>query len=180
MSDEPRGRGADAPDHLRIRRVEPRDGPRLRELSEVALRQVDAFAEGVVDEDLHDVETNYLDAGGEFLVGTFDGEVVAMGALSPVGEHTVWADAIVEPDDGPAAEVTRMRVDPDYQQRGIGSRLLEELERRARHLGFAVLVLDTTARQTGAQRLYEGFGYEHEETVEWREYEVLLYRKPLE
>lgn len=167
-------------DDLRIRRVEPGDGPRLRELNETALRGVDAFAEDVVETDLHDVEAAYLDAGGEFLVGELDGEVVAMGAVTPLDGDTPFADAVVRPDDGPAAEITRMRVDPDYQQRGIGSRLLAELEARARHLGFTVLVLDTTARQEGAQRLYEGFGYEHAETVEWREYEVLLYRKPLE
>lgn len=180
---------------IEIRRAEADDAPRLRELNEVALRQVDAYAEDAVeegmDDDLLDIESNYVEAGGDFFVaetvvgetgsGTEgDGTIVGMGALEPVGEGTFQADRIVREADGPAAEITRMRVDPDFQRRGIGTRLVERLEARARELEYEVLVLDTTARQKGARRLYESFGYECEETVEWREYEVMLYRKELD
>jgi len=174
-----------------IRRARPTDAPRLRELNEVALRQVDAYAEEAVqegmDDDLADVEASYVDVGGDFFVAetVADGDrdrarVVGMGALEPIGDHTFQADSIVEPADGSTGEITRMRVDPEFQRRGIGSRLVERLEERARELGYETLVLDTTARQDGAQRLYEGFGYEHEDTVQWREYEVMLFKKSLE
>lgn len=181
-----------------IRRAASEDGPRLRELNEVALRQVDAFVEDVCDKefedvpddldaDLANVEAAYLEDDGEFLVavsedGTADGDdrVVGMGGLQPVGDHTFQADAIVGPEHEPAGEITRMRVDPAFQGRGIGTRLLERLEAQGRELGYETLVLDTTARQDAAQGLYEGFGYEHEDTVEWREYEIMLYRKALD
>jgi ribosomal protein S18 acetylase RimI-like enzyme len=191
VTDASENAGEPAPP-IGIRRAVPADAPRLRKLNEVALRQVDAYAEDAVesgmDEDLEDVEANYVDAGGDFFVaetvgGTdsaTDPRIVGMGALEPIGEETFQADAIVRDEDGPAAEITRMRVDPTYQRRGIGTRLVGRLEERARELGYDVLVLDTTARQTGAQRLYESFGYECEETVTWREYEVMLYRKVLD
>jgi len=176
------------PDAVSVRRAEPTDAPRLRELNEVALRQVDAYAEDAVeegmDDDLEDVEANYVAVGGDFLVAEVDVDshatIVGMGALEPVGDHTFKADRIVEPADGATAEITRMRVAPEFQRRGIGTRLVERLETRARELGYETIVLDTTARQDGAQRLYEGFGYEHEDTVQWREYEVMLYKKALD
>ncbi|WP_460921993.1 GNAT family N-acetyltransferase [Salinarchaeum chitinilyticum] len=187
------------PQEIAIRRAEAADAPRIRELNEVALRQVDAYAEDAVeagmDEDLEDVETNYVEVGGDFLVAetvpddesdadagdrpSSEQRIVGMGALEPIGEGTFQADQIVRQDDGPAAEITRMRVDPAFQRQGIGTQLVERLEERARELDYEVLVLDTTARQDGAQRLYESFGYEQADSVQWREYDVLLYRKEL-
>lgn len=166
-------------DDLEIRRFRTGDAEAVRELNETALRDVDAYAEGVTDGDLGTIEETYL-AAGEFLVGELDGEVVATGALKPAGDGTFAAERALAPDDGPAAEITRMRVAPAHQRRGYGTRLLRRLEARAIELGYEVLVLDTTARQAGARRLYESFGYEREAAFEWREYEVLLYRKELD
>ena len=170
-------------DELSIRRFRPADVPRLQELNETALRQVDAYAEGVTDGDLGKIAETYVDSGGEFLVGEVEDdderEIVAMGALKPADPDDAFAANRLEPGEGPAAEVTRMRVDPDHQQRGYGTRMLEVLESRADELGFEVLVLDTTRRQVGARRLYEQFGYEQVGAVEWREYEVCCYRKRL-
>jgi len=164
---------------LTIRRAAPGDTPRLQELNEVALRGVDAYAEEAAEGDLDDLESAYFDAGGAFLIGERDGEIAAMGAIKPVGPDTWMADRLVDPGGGFTAEITRMRVDPDHQRRGYGSRLLEALESRARDLGFEALTLDTTARQEGARALYESYGYRRLESFEWREYEVLIYRKEL-
>ncbi len=43
--------------------------------------------------------------------------------------------------------------------RGLARELLEELERRARELGFAIVRLDTGPRQPRAQGMYERSGY---------------------
>lgn len=168
-------------DELSIRRFRSPDVPRLQELNETALRQVDAYVEGVTDGDLGEIAESYVDPGGEFLVGEGDGKIVAMGALKPVDpdDGTCFAANRLESGERPAAEITRMRVDPDHQQQGYGTRMLERLETRAHDLGFAVLVLDTTRRQVGACRLYERFGYERIDVVQWREYEVCCYRKRL-
>jgi len=150
-------------DDLSIRRFDPGDGDRVRELHEAALRSVDAYVEAVPDPDMHDVEETYLDDGGEFLVGEIDDEIVATGALRR--------------EDATTAEVTRMRVDPDHQRRGYGTAILAALEDRAAVLGYETLVLDTLDRQTGAKRLYESFGYERTGSERRGEYEQLFYRK---
>lgn len=164
---------------LTVRRYrEADDDRRLRELNETALRSVDTYAEDAPDDDLRDVQSIYLDAGGEFLVGILDGTIVAIGALSPVDDETIAA-RVLDDEHGPTAEVTRMRVDPAHQGRGFGTRILASLEERAREAAFETLVLDTTERQTGARRLYEKFGYERRDSFEWREYTMLLYRNDL-
>lgn len=56
------------------------------------------------------------------------------------------------------AEIKRMRVSPEYQGHGYGQRLLEELEPRARTLGYHILHTDTSVLQIPAQRLYETNG----------------------
>lgn len=164
---------------LTVRQYRPGDGERVRELDETALREVDAYVDDpdivaeVVgedadsfDADLYDVTGEYLEAGGEFLVGSVDGDLVAMGAI--------------ERESDRVAHVTRMRVDPEYQRRGYGQRILDELEASARELGYEELVLDTTARQTAAQGLYESNGYEQFEEEQLGEYRVYFYRKRLD
>ncbi|WP_123535676.1 GNAT family N-acetyltransferase [Halosimplex salinum] len=148
---------------LQIRRYEPGDEDAVWDLHERALRDVGAYDEAYahLDADLRAVESEYLDAGGEFLVGEVerrdasgtDSGLVAMGAIKPspdVDHHESDPDTVV---------VRRMRVDPEQQRRGFGSAILGELETRAADLGFDRLVLDTTPDQMSAIALYESFGY---------------------
>lgn len=169
------------PPSLEIRRYRPGDVERIRELNVVAMRAVGACVEGAPDPDLRDVEGTYLDGGGEFLVGELDGRVVAMGAFHPAEGYVT--DFVGDLPEG-TAEITRMRVDPDHQRRGYGQRIYDELERRAVAAGYGHLVLDTTARQVGAQRLYEtnGFTEVHRERVDFGEtvLEMIFYLKTLD
>jgi ribosomal protein S18 acetylase RimI-like enzyme len=131
---------------LEIRRYLVPDHDEVWRLHNEALTDTGAHAgNGPWDDDLHRIEEAYLDAGGEFLVGVLQGRIIAMGALKP------------SPSD--RAEITRMRVHPDFQRRGFGQRVLEELERRARALGKRTLHLDTTEEQTAARCFYEKNGY---------------------
>jgi len=166
---------------LSVRRYRPADAERVRELHVTAMRTFDAFSENEgLDDDLTDVPNAYLE-GGEFLVGTVDGDVAAMGAFRPArGYVTEFVDGLG--DD--AAEVKRMRVDPARQRGGYGQRLYDELERRARDRGFDEFVLDTSAEQSAAQRFYEvnGFHLDTRQTVELdgESFELLCYRKELD
>jgi GNAT superfamily N-acetyltransferase len=93
----------------------------------------------------HFTAANRLADGSTFLVGYLGGRPVACGAFRPM--------------DATAVEVKRMFVEPDCRGRGIGRRLLAELEERARAAGYARARLETGLAQPEAIRLYESAGY---------------------
>ena len=81
-----------------------------------------------------------------------------------------------------------MRVVPAYQGRGYGQRILDELEARARALGYRTLHLDTSTLQIPAQKLYEKNGFREVGRDSYRQQlgpdsyqmlEVILYEKQL-
>ena len=154
------------PEGLSFRRYEPSDFDQVWRLHKVALVDAGADAgEGPWEDDLRAIDDAYLASGGDFLVGEYQGRVVAMGALRRVG-----------PADG---EIARMRVRPELQRRGIGRALLELLETRAVEMGVRHLSLDTTAVQRAAQRLYESSGYTKVGEGERLGLVIYLYEKEL-
>jgi GNAT superfamily N-acetyltransferase/SAM-dependent methyltransferase len=150
---------------LEIRCYRSADHSAVVRLHHLALREVGAHAgRGPWDDDLDDIERVCLD-GGEFLVGHVAARLVAMGALRRI--------------DGEWAEIKRLRVEPDLQRRGYGSQLLDALETRAAELGFRRLRLDTTSRQSAAQRLFAERGYVEVSRSAFRADELILYEKDL-
>ena len=83
---------------------------------------------------------------GVFLVVRGDGRAIACGGVCRFDETR--------------AELKRMYVVPDARGRGLGRRLLDELEAHARRLGYAGIVLETGELQTEALGLYVSSGYE--------------------
>lgn len=83
--------------------------------------------------------------GGAFVTLWEGGHAVAGGGLKRLDART--------------CEIKRMYVVPEARGRGAGRALLEALEEHGRELGFAVVRLDTGAKQPGAQRMYERAGY---------------------
>ena len=131
---------------LHIRRYAADDCEAVRRLHDAAMHGAGIhLGDGPWYDDLREIEAVYLRNGGEFLVGTLDGEVVAMGAVKKTASDR--------------AEIKYMRVDPERQRRGFGQEILTALERRAAELGYKTLHLDTAVRQKAARRLYEGNGY---------------------
>jgi GNAT superfamily N-acetyltransferase len=132
---------------LRIRRYAPADHGTVFALHRECLAQVGVHpGDGVYyDDDLAQVEEVYLRAGGEFLVGETDGEIVAIGGLRRV--------------DDTIAEMVRLRVRPSHQGRGYGAAVVAVLEERAVELGYRVLRADTTVKQPVALELYRSSGW---------------------
>ena len=96
---------------LRLRRYEPGDRDAVRELHYEGLDAAGArMNDPLLDEDLDRIQEVYLAGGGEFLVGTVGGRIVAMGALKGTS--------------GRRAEIKRMRVQPAYWRRVYGQAVL--------------------------------------------------------
>ena len=59
------------------------------------------------------------------------------------------------------AEVSKVLVLPSHRHRGLGSRIMGELERTARERSIRLLFLDTSEGHGGACGLYERLGYSY-------------------
>lgn len=59
-----------------------------------------------------------------------------------------------------AVEAKRIWVEPQYRKNGIGSQIFEELEKKAKDLGYKKLILQTRAEMTDALKLYDEIGFE--------------------
>jgi ribosomal protein S18 acetylase RimI-like enzyme len=166
---------------LAIRRFDPGDGQAVRTLNEEAMSRTPAWVPDAPDDDLRDVESHYLEAGREFLVGVEDGEIVAMGAYEPLAGWMAERFSTGEAPPEPTVELSRMRVDPACWGRGFGTRVYEALESRARDAGYRALVLNTGADNDRARGLYESLGFEpvSETTVEFEDVslDLALYRR---
>lgn len=141
----PYGRGDNgAVFDLRSFRMEDADA--VWRLHDVALLDAGVHGgHGSWEDDLRDIGAAYLEPGGDFVVAFADGELVGMGGLRRRSDRE--------------GEIRRMRVRPDFQRRGLGRRILGELEGRARARGLQTVSLDTTEEQVAARRLYESAGY---------------------
>ena len=72
-------------------------------------------------------------------------------------------------------------VAPEFQGRGIGSRLLDLAERRAREQGFAEIACDTSEKAEALLSYYGRRGYRVVESVQWEDtnYRSAVLSKPL-
>lgn len=151
---------------LKIRRYQASDYDEVWNLHILGLQHVGAYlGDGPWDNDLLHIEQAYLHNGGEFLVGTIDERIVAMGAFRKTSDER--------------AEIKRMRVHPDFQGRGYGQIILDELEQRAKTAGYTILHLDTSVVQVAAQKLYMKNGYRETGREIHRELECILFEKSI-
>ncbi len=149
-----------------LRSYQPTDKEAVEHLHVHAIQQTGAYlGRGPWDDDVYEIEKAYLNNQGEFLIGEWDGNIVAMGALRRTSPER--------------AEIKRMRVHPDHQGRGFGQHILTELIARSHTLGYTTLHLDTSVLQLSAQKLYEKNGFHEVGRAVIKNLEVILYEKNL-
>jgi GNAT superfamily N-acetyltransferase len=102
---------------------------------------------GVPDADPDDLHADHLaPPHGVFLVAWADDVALACGGVRRY--------------DATTGEIKRMYTVPEARRRGISRVVLEELEVRARAIGYKRLVLETGTRQPEAIALYESAAYD--------------------
>ncbi|WP_459194468.1 GNAT family N-acetyltransferase [Halosimplex sp. J119] len=154
-----------------LRRYEPSDRDAVWHLHRTALREAGSDPDDVPNsDDIRDVEGNYVDAGGEFLVVERDGEVVAMGGLAVEGPEIPTG----------AGELLRIAVHPDHQRAGCGSAIVAGLEDAARERGLDRVFLWTAQRQRSAVAFYRSRGYVGTDHRTEGEYELIRFEKALD
>jgi GNAT superfamily N-acetyltransferase len=89
---------------------------------------------------------------GAFLLGTLEGEPVAMGGWRRRPDVVALGGSV-------AAEIKRMYVVPRVQRRGLARLMLAHLETTAAEAGADVMVLETGLAQPEAIELYRSSGY---------------------
>lgn len=129
---------------LVIRRFEKKDTEDVFHLHLRAIIPTGAYLKKT-DNDFYKIEADYLKSGGDFLIGLKDDIIVAIGGLKKISFSV--------------CEITKVRIDPRFQQQGFGQQILDALETRAKELGFTTIELNTAEIQVAAQKLYEKNGY---------------------
>jgi ribosomal protein S18 acetylase RimI-like enzyme len=97
-------------------------------------------------------------------VAEADGQAVGFVMWGPAFEPA-WFD----PGVGRWAELHELHVHPDYQDRGIGTRLVGAAIRQAREAGYHMMYLVAEQSNVSARRVYEKNGFrEHTRIVRYR------------
>ena len=113
--------------------------------------------------DLDNIDTEYINNDGDFLVAESKGIIIGMGAIKR--------------KDNNCGEIKRMRVDPKYWRNGVGQMILSRLEEIAVNKGYKRIVLDTSIYQLSAQKLYEKNEYKEIRREVIHGYECIIYEK---
>ena len=131
---------------MQIRPYIESDFDQVMHLHRRAMEIVGAYlGNGPWHDDLKDIQGHYSGNRGVFLVGTENGEVIAMGAFRYINDET--------------AEIKRMRTKPELQGRGLGKIIYLELEKIAIHMGYKRIILECSTLQEAAKRLYKSMGF---------------------
>ena len=107
-----------------------------------------------------ELEERYPEEGANFF--RLDADEVAEGRgaflVAYIDDKPVGCGAVRRTEPG-VAEIKRMYVAPRARGRGVGKRIVVELEAEARQLGVRRLVLETGPRQPEAIAIYERAGF---------------------
>lgn len=129
-----------------VRPFRPEDQPAARALILAGLGDHWGTIDETLNPDLDDIARSYPPERAVFLV-------------AEDGRGTLLATGCIVDEDAETARLVRMNVAASARGRGLGRRMVRELERAARARGRRRLVLETTEDWTDAIGLYRATGF---------------------
>lgn len=152
-------------DGLQIRPLEP--GDTIDELTDLLHRAYAPLAEAgfrflATHQDAQ--TTTRRSADGECHVAVLDGRIVGTITFCEAARTggSPWYDR------ADVASFQQFGVEPTLGRRGIGSALMDLVERRARETGAAEIACDTAEGATHLVEMYERRGFRVVEQIDWR------------
>ena len=142
---------------IEIRRIKPDEGLVAKRLvyrvahalfnDQSTLDESIAFYEARHElKDMDDIQKNYFENGGIFLVMTNDAEMIGTGAIRYFAEGV--------------CELKRLWLLQEYQGKGLGYQMIQELFSVARSTGYRQVILETDPiAQKRAYDLYKRLGF---------------------
>lgn len=107
--------------------------------------------------DLDNVDSIYLcQKMSHMWVAELNGKLIGMVALVPGGDHE---DSFGKPRET-VGRLRRMAVLPEFRRLGVAQKLLNELLRYAKEIGYKQIVLLTTSAQEAALKFYPKHGFQ--------------------
>lgn len=146
LADVPSNRNSMPEASIKLRPYRAGDAEAFRLLNEAWIEKYFGLEEHD-NEMLGDPEGYVLAKGGHIFFATAAGAPIGCCALVPM--------------DPGVYEVAKMAVAEEWQNRGIGRRVLAYTIERARALGARRLYLETNSRLANAIHLYESLGFRH-------------------
>lgn len=114
----------------------------------------------------------------QMFVGRSAGRIISVYVLSSEYDeeynHADW-----QYPDASFLVLHRLCVHPDFQNKGIARRTMEQVEKQAGDSGAETIRLDAFSDNPYALRLYKGLGYHKTGTADWRKGRFYLYEKNL-
>ena len=107
-----------------------------------------------------------------------DGRIIAIYVINRDCGDEYYNFQWDNPDES-AYIIHRFCVSPEYQNRGIGSRVLAHIEDQIRSMGYSSVRLDVFSQNPYALKLYEKNGYKKRGHFDWRKGRFFLMEKTL-
>ncbi len=122
------------------------------------------------DDFFSDIDKNTL------YVAVEDDKIIAVYVISQECDEEYHTCEWNNPDER-AYIIHRLCVSPDFQGKGIGSKVLAHIEQQIKSMGYTSVRLDVFSQNPYALKLYEKFGYEKRGYADWRKGRFFLMEK---
>jgi len=121
---------------------------------------------------LDDINNNTL------YVAVEDEKIIAVYVINQECDEEYHTCEWENPDES-ACIIHRLCVSADFQNKGIGSRVLSHIEEQVKGMGYLSIRLDVFSENPYAIKLYEKNGYKKRGHADWRKGRFFLMEKTL-